>query len=259
MSEPQDDRTHPASPLRTEQARRDGDVAKSNDLVVAIQSLGALVAGFILLSAAFHWVYQFTRQRWQSAGIHLDADAPTSVADLQNISHSLAWVVSPLLASLFLIAVASHLVQSGVVFKPSRVVPDVRRLGFSRWKSNTFSLGNLAQVLIGLPKGLIAFSTAIWLCWMQRARFLQLSGLGITDLVEQMFGLVILICFETALVLLVFSMLDYAMHWFSHRRRLQMTDQELRDENRMQNGDPQVSATRRRLHRELIGGRPGGD
>ena len=253
MSEFQDDRTNPASPLRTEQARREGNVAKSNDLAIALQSVGSVIAGFILLSAVFKWVYHFTRERWQTPVTQMDADSNAVAVDMQNVITSALMVILPLLAGLFLIALASHLVQSGFVFKPARAIPDPRRLGIENWKKNTFSLGNLSQVLIGLPKGLIAFATAIWLCWIQRRRISELAGLEIGTLVEQMFGLVILVCFQTALVLFVFSLLDYACHWIAHQRQLQMSDQQLRDENRMQNGDPLVSSTRRRLHRDLIG------
>ena len=47
MSEFSGDQVHPASPARREQARRDGDHAKSHELAAAVQMIGAVGVAYL--------------------------------------------------------------------------------------------------------------------------------------------------------------------------------------------------------------------
>jgi flagellar biosynthetic protein FlhB len=68
-------------------------------------------------------------------------------------------------------------------------------------------------------------------------------------MVTKMFSLILTVTFHVALALLVTSVADYWLKFIGHQRRIRMTDQQLRDELRMQNGDPQIHARRRRMNR----------
>ena len=66
-------------------------------------------------------------------------------------------------------------------------------------------------------------------------------------------GLILKIGFQTALILFLFGLADYGLAWFGRMRRLRMSDNELREEIRMQQGDPQTTERRRRIRREMTG------
>jgi flagellar biosynthetic protein FlhB len=73
----------------------------------------------------------------------------------------------------------------------------------------------------------------------------------VDEMVSATYGLGIRICFEVAIVLLLASLIDYAVQWFGFENRIRMSDQELRDELRSQNGDPVVSQQRQRMVRQV--------
>jgi flagellar biosynthetic protein FlhB len=64
-----------------------------------------------------------------------------------------------------------------------------------------------------------------------------------------LFSLILTVTFHVALALLLASAADYGLKFLGHQRRLRMTDQQLRDELRMQNGDPQTRNRQRQLQR----------
>ena len=58
--------------------------------------------------------------------------------------------------------------------------------------------------------------------------------------------------------LLVLALLDYAYQWWRHEQDLKMTPQELREELRNLEGNPQVIARRKQVQRDLMRQRPQG-
>ena len=77
------------------------------------------------------------------------------------------------------------------------------------------------------------------------------DGYPADAMAQQLFSLVLLICSHVAVALLMVSLLDFGMKYWGFEKRIRMTDQQLRDETRMQNGDPQTSARRRELQRGM--------
>ena len=75
MSDSADDQIHDPSAARLQQARSDGDIAKSFELAAALQMIGALLASYLLLSNVGDWIQNWTTQTWSMAGADLSVDA----------------------------------------------------------------------------------------------------------------------------------------------------------------------------------------
>jgi flagellar biosynthetic protein FlhB len=58
-------------------------------------------------------------------------------------------------------------------------------------------------------------------------------------------------CLRAAIVLFLLAVLDYGFQWWKLEQDLKMTDEEVREEMKMMNGDPQIAARRRQVQRQL--------
>lgn len=249
MSEPTGDQVHAATPARREQARRDGDVAKSFELAAAIQMIGAIAVAFFLLGKVGIWIRTWTIQSWSSAGTKLNIEAEDFTDQVQNAMLGGLGVLLPLMLLLLLVGVGSHWLQTGPMFLAGRVAPDPSRLASGSWRRQVFSLGSLAMIFVGIPKTLIACIAMSASAWVHRNEFFALAHYPIDVMAEKMFALIMTVTFQVAFALLVVSAADYWLKFVSHQRRIRMTDQQLRDELRMQNGDPQIHARRNQMNR----------
>lgn len=249
MSESTGDRVHVATPTRRQQARRDGDVAKSFEFAAAIQMIGAIAAAFLLLGNVGHWMRSWTAETWSKAGTKLSVESADFTDQIQSTMIGSIGVLVPLMVLLLLVAIASHWLQTGPMFLSGRVAPDPSRLASGSWKRHVFSLSSLAFVIVGIPKTLIAATALAASAWFHRNDFFALANYPVDTMVEQMFSLILTVTFHVAFVLLITSAADYWLKFVSHQRRIRMTDQQLRDELRMQNGDPQIHARHRRMNR----------
>ena len=246
-----DERNHPASPMRRDQARRDGDIPKSFELAGALHLLGALTVAFLMLGGIGKWLKDWTIAKWKEAG-QIGVGPDDLASGLQADVFSLSSVLAPLLLLMLGMGVLAHWVQTGIVFRPQQAVPEASRLGPRRWFSHLFSLQFFAAPVLGLPKALLAVASAFVSAWCFREQFFALGGLPVESLVASLFGLVIGVCASTTMVILVLSIADYGIKRLSFERRIRMSDQEVRDELRMQNGDPTINSRRRQIHRSFV-------
>lgn len=252
MSEtPSSEQVHPASPYRREQAIRDGDGAKSFELSGAIQALAAIGVGFMLLGGLAQWIREWTIETWKAAAGDISFEHAATTQQLQDTAFSVSALMAPMLITMLFAGVLAHMSQTGVVFRANRVVPDLGRAGPQKWWRHVFSMRALSFPFVGLPKTIVAFVTAGVSFWMQKEGFFGLGNLPVEQIGPELFSRVLGVCFHVAVVLFALSLVDYALQRWSFERRIRMTDQQVRDETRMQNGDPQVMNQRRAMHRSL--------
>ncbi len=231
----QGDRTNPATPLRLERARAEGDIARSADLAFAIQLCGVIGIIWLLSGGIGHWLNSSTTQMWTGATIRADQFDPATI--MQQSIWSGALTVAPILVLMMLVAVASWWLQTGPLWIVDKPTPDLGRMSPANWFARLFSVSSFAYVLIGLPRAAIAALAALTSVYCQRDSMFLMAGLPADQMVIRMMDLVLSTALFVALAMLVTSSADYGMRWVSHRRKLQMSDQEIRDEQKMQGAD----------------------
>lgn len=247
MSDSYDDQIHVATPTRREEARREGDIPKSFEFAAALQMIGALGGAYVLLSQTGRWLRAWTIETWTVAGSRTSISASDFTDQIQSTMVASTSVLAPLLMVLLLVGIASHWVQTGPRFLANKIAPTPSRLGPGNWKRQVFSLNSLAVVFVGIPKIAVAFVVLLASAWIHRNEFFLLANYPADMMVGKMFSLILTITLHVALALLVTSAADYWIKFVGHQRRLKMTDQQLRDELRMQNGDPQTRVRQRQL------------
>lgn len=250
MSESSQDRVHPATATRIEQARRDGNIGKSQELAIAMQLLMALLAIYLLANAFVSQLSQLTTETWSTA-----VDAQYGVDQFQKqisqVAFRVAGLLLPLLGVILIVSVMSHLIQTGPMLVGDRVAPDVSRLSPVHWFKRVFSISSVVRGALGIPKALIVIGVAVAFFWTQREAVLNMSGLPVRQMVVQLKSIVLGAIGCVAASILVTSLLDYALERYDNWQRLRMSEQEFRDEQRMQSVDPQITTKRRSIHQDL--------
>jgi flagellar biosynthetic protein FlhB len=245
------DQIHPASPYRREQAIRDGDGARSFELSAAIQALAAIGVGFLFLGGLAQWVGDWTRDTWSNAARNISFEPTAATQQLRDTAFAGSLAMAPILIAMFAAGVLAHMSQCGVRLRTNRVLPELGRIAPQKWWQHVFSMHAISLPFVSLPKTVVAFATAVVNFWMQKEAFFGLGNLPVEQIGREMYSLVLGVCFHVAVVLFALSLVDYGLQRWSFERRIRMTDQQVRDEARMQNGDPQVLHQYRALHRSL--------
>ncbi|MEQ8208586.1 MAG: flagellar biosynthesis protein FlhB [Lacipirellulaceae bacterium] len=256
MADQAGDKTQDATPHRRQQAREQGQVAFSQDLGSAL----ILVVGSLLLMYYGRGVAEATTGMMRS---QLESVGPMSVepahlgATAKLLGMHVGKALLPVLGLLFVAAVAASLFQVGFLFVPSRVAPDWSRISPLAGLKRILSLQGAARLGFGMFKVLIVAVTAAVVLYQSREQINVASEMAITSLAVFLCSVVLKTALWVGVALLLLALLDYAFQRWKHEQDLKMTHQEVREEMKNLQGDPQIIARRRAVQRQMAMNRVG--
>jgi flagellar biosynthesis protein FlhB len=250
MAEESDlERTEPASERRLQQARERGQVPRSPELstfaVLIAAGGGLMFMGSALLD---------TLSRVMRAGLTLDRNAAfdTSALGIRLLDGAASALLgfAPWFLLVAIVAILAPMLVSGPLFTFESLQPDFSRLNPARGLGRIFSWHGLIELGKAVLKSLLIGGVAAWAIWSARAEMVALVseplGSGLAHLAHLLGMTFLIIAGALALVVLV----DVPFQIWDHHRQLRMTREELRQELKETEGDPQVKARIRSLQRE---------
>jgi flagellar biosynthetic protein FlhB len=243
------ERTEQATQHHREEARKEGDVLHSRDLSAAAGTLaGVMVLGMLGSRVLIVWRAAFvgfldlgTPSHWEPAEME-----PTLYA-LRRLSLGILGPAGVMMAAVAAAALTAGVLQTGginfyagaVSFKPDRINP-VSNL------KNLFSLRAAAR----LGKSLIPASLLAAFAVQRIARQLTVPPFSIARL-DQLGSDVFGLLFAAAWLLFGWSLIDYLVEWQSRESRLRMSREDMREEMKQTEGNPQIRGRIRNLQRQM--------
>ncbi|MDE0762907.1 MAG: flagellar biosynthesis protein FlhB [Cellvibrionales bacterium] len=235
---------------RLEKARDDGQVARSQELGVALMMVGAAIFMYMFggifvggLTEAFSNGFVFDRQT-----VFSESRLPAEFGS-QGLTSMM--LMLPFFGLTMFIAAASGGVLGGYIFSLKAVAPKASKLNPMSGLKRMFG----AQALIGLTKALLKFSLVGGVLFLVVSqRFDTLIYLGLMDLKPALQEAGALIAFGAVLVtlaLLVPAAIDVPYQLWEFNKKMKMTKQEVKDEMKDTEGRPEVKAQIRRKQREM--------
>ncbi len=250
MPDSAQERTEPATPRRRAEARDQGQVARSPDLGAAV----VLLAGLI----ALHYTARPMMARMMEALRYClgGTDAPLPLPDQLpavslRVMTMLASSMVPLLLGVVAAAVVAQLVQVGwhPTLKP--VTPNIAKLNPVAGFSRLFSIHSVVQLGMNVLKMVIVGAVAYHTLKTRYALVVSAAGMGHWSIAALLGELLFSLSLRLAIVLFVLAIVDYIYHRYKFERDLRMTKEEVKEEWRSMEGDPQVKQRRRQIQVNL--------
>ncbi|MFZ1132483.1 MAG: EscU/YscU/HrcU family type III secretion system export apparatus switch protein [Terriglobales bacterium] len=245
---PESNQTEQATPRRRQKAREKGQVARSRDLIGAASGMAATFVLYSMMSTfplAFRGFLHDCLEGAASGTLRMDALPPLlnhfGLFAATAAGLGLGWIA----------ALASALAQGGLVFAPASLMPTGSRM------SPVAKLGQLFSItaLRGLIKSLLPAAAVGYLAvgclrrdWPALMALSARSARGVAGFAA---ARVFEVAWKSALVLLVWSVLDYLFERQHLSSELKMSRQELKDEYKETEGNPIIKGRIRRLQRQM--------
>jgi len=225
-------------------------VAKSRDLGSAAMLLLALAVLMVLGGSLAGFLLDYCRGQLGGRP-WLTADAEFAVAEWNSVLWGLGRHLLPVLGLLCLAGVAVNVLQTGFFFLPQRLSLDFARVNPFGGLGRVFSSANLVNLAFGVVKLIVVIALACAVLYHEREAIGGLTALAPSALTFQMVQILFWTALKLGAALFVLAMLDYAYQRWRHERDLRMTPQELREEARNLEGDPQLVSRRKRVQRDI--------
>jgi len=251
MAEQFGEKQHDATQHRRQQAREQGQVARSQDLTSALLLLAA-IAALMYFGEGLAEFFVDLASRQLGGEAELAVDQAEFVSQWTRLIYGLGKVTLPILGTIFVIAVLVNLGQVGFLFVPSKLGFDMSRVSPLKGAQRLVSISNVVRLGFGLFKIAIVAAVAGWSLWGQRDEILGLTEMTTLSIARFLFEITFWTCLKIGGALLLLAILDYAFQRWKHEQDLKMTTQEMREEMKSLQGDPQIVARRRAIQRQLV-------
>jgi flagellar biosynthesis protein FlhB len=241
------DKTEPPTARRRQEAREQGQVARSPDL-----SAAALLIGILLLMRSFGAMIvsalKLVVADLLAANSLSNFDPYATTAQLARAAAAVGVAMTPLLLGIILIAVAVNLAQVGFNLNFTRVTPHIAALNPLKGLSRLFG-GRRVIVRMGMNffKVILVAMTAYSAVHGRMAQIMAAQGLGFLQIFGMGAEIVFSITLRIGCLLLVLSLLDYAYQRYQLEQDLRMSKQDVKEEMRRMDGDPKIKMRRRQI------------
>lgn len=245
-SEDPSDKSFDATPQKLLEARKKGDIAKSNDLLTAAAYFGLLVALLTVGASSLDQVgtamMTLIDQSDSLGPIFFEG---RGAAPAGGLLKSIAWGMAPIFALPAIGVILALFAQNAWVFAPSKLEPKLSRISMISNAKNKFGRDGLFEFLKSFVK-LLIFSACLAL--FIRAWLPQMIG-ALQTTPQATITLLAKICTGFLSVVVVVSGviggIDAMWQHASHMRKNRMSRKDLTDENKESEGDPHLKQERR--------------
>jgi flagellar biosynthesis protein FlhB len=243
------ERTEPASQKRLEDARAEGNVARSPELSAFAVTISAMAVIWFMGAPLMDGM-----KRLMVAGLTLDKSIvrePYAMTERLYAFASEAFMIgAPLLAVTVLAALLAPMAIGGWSFVPGAAAPKFSRINPMSGLGRMFSMHGVTELGKALLKaGLIGGVGAIVL-WNSRDSMLELAGQPFHAAVGTLGNVVMVSTFTIGAVLALIAAVDVPLQLWRYAKQLRMTKEELKQEYKEAEGDPHMKSAIRKAQRE---------
>lgn len=246
---PGDSKTEKATPKRRRDERKKGHVAVSKDVVMVISLLGI----FLMLRVLFPLMYRTLRDymiKYLSLAPGAETISDYTVSIFWDTVGAVARSALPILIIAVVLAVLGTGVQTRFIFTKSNLVPKFSKLSPLRGIKNMVSLKSLMELIKNIIKIVIL---ALILYQIIKGDLRAVSRTIDMDLKESsvyVLNAIMDMIIKVSIVFLAIAAFDYFYQWWDYERQIKMSKQEIKEEFKQTEGNPEIKGRIRGLQRE---------
>lgn len=248
------EKTEEATPKKKSEAKKKGQVAKSKELSSTFTLLTSTVL-MILLGVYMLDSLKRVLILFLSNYLTLELTEHTFKNVLLVSLIRFGLVILPIVFPIMIMGVLASLMQSGFIFTNEPLKPDLKKLNPISGFKKIFSTRSLVDLVKNLA---IVATIAIVAYDFVKNNYLDIMKYGSLKIeaILGLFGnLVIDIFFKISIIMLIISVADYSYQRYKHNKDLKMSMQEIKEEYKQQEGDPQIKSKIRQKQREMASSR----
>ena len=243
------EKTEEPTAKKKSDARNKGQVAKSQELNAAFVLFIGFWAMKILGSTIYREIAEYTAYIF--GHLNTTVDTETVLRIFLGIVMILLKTAFPIMVAIMLIGLAINLVQVGWNFTTEPLGFDLNKLNPINGFGRIFSKRSLVELIKSLFKILII---GLFLYENLKDEILQMPKLLYLELGASMAtiaDIIFMMAFKICAIFFALAILDYMYQKWDHNEQLKMTKQEVKEEFKQMEGDPQIKGKIKQKQREM--------
>lgn len=243
------EKTEEATSKKIEDARKEGNVPKSQDtssVVTLVVALGTFLALLPWIESRMVFLYHYYHAL-MGQGITKDTVLGLSIVTFREI----LMMVMPLAIAVAIAGILANVMQTGFLFTTKPLEPNFSKLDPIKGLKNLFSLKKLVEVI----KILVKVTLILSICYFFLLSFTkELSTVILFPIFDQLAWLKEKMLILVAVMLILFiglALFDLFFVRYNYFKDLRMSKQEIKDEYKQMEGDPKIKAKIRQIQMQM--------
>lgn len=248
MAADDQEKTEEPTSKKIEDARRDGNVPKSQDAVAVVTLLVAVIATLFMLGFMGERITNLYRYYQSFIGIEMNFRVIQLV--MMKTIFEILLILAPIVLSIMVAGILGNVMQFGFIFTTKPITPNLDKINPLKGLKNLFSLKKLVESIKIILKVSIVFTIA-FIVLLQFIK--ELPRVELYDIFSQIIWLrdkAIILAAIVIIAFIIVAIIDVFLVRFQYFKGLRMSKQEIKDEYKQMEGDPQVKGRIRRLQME---------
>ncbi|MFB6466655.1 flagellar biosynthesis protein FlhB [Cytobacillus sp. Hz8] len=244
------EKTERATPKKRQDARKKGQVAKSQDINTAV----GLLAIFLYLMFASSYLkehivnlFRFPFQKYMLMDL---TENNIQVISL-DILKELALFLGPILLVAMVAGILSNYMQVGFLFSAEAIQFKLEKINPISGFKRIFSMRSIVELLKSILKISFVGFVTFTVLWSKKEEILVLSHKSIGAIMATLGNLTVQMGLFASGALLFLALLDFLYQKYDFEKNIRMSKQDIKDEYKNSEGDPLIKSKIKQRQREM--------
>ncbi|SCW76574.1 flagellar biosynthetic protein FlhB [Sphingobium faniae] len=246
------EKTEKPTPKKLQDAAKKGDILQSRELATALVVMAGMawlaITGPSIVEALSHMMIEALRFRREDIVDFAPADR--GMALLSGI----ALPVGGILLATLVAAIAAPALLGSLGFRPGAFAPKASKLNPASGLKRMFGVNGLIELMKSMAKVVLLGAIGMWVIWDRLTAIVGLGKAGVAPAMASLGDMFIMTCLIMAGGLFLIAGIDVPAQIFQRGKRLAMSKQDIKDENKESEGSPELKGHIRRKQYEVLSG-----
>lgn len=245
-----DSKTEEPSQKKLEEASSKGQVVNSKEVTSFIMLLFLTMVTIWAMPTMLRSIASILRFYVENAGTII-IDSGNLQIMLPNLMKKTILYLSPIFIIAVVAAVSSSFFQSGqFIFTTETIQPKLSKLSIIKGFNRIFSMKNFVEFLKGIFKISLVGIFVIMVILADIGELGQYQDLSVGGIINQLETMVIHILILVTIIMAVIAAVDFTYQSYEYYSNLRMTKQEIKEEYKQAEGNPEIKQKLRSLRRK---------
>jgi len=243
------EKTEEPTDKKIEDARKEGNVPKSQDASGVITLFVAILAVLMLFPFMVKHVFLLFQYYFSLIGTPLDKLFMIDIA-IVTFKHLLL-IIMPLSISVAVAGVVAAIAQFGFLFTTKAIMPDFKKIDPIKGTKNLFSMKKLIEGVKITFKAFTTLGVGFWFFFLFITELPTVALFGLGDQLDWLQEKMLIIAFVMLFIIFIFAVIDIIIVRKQYFDGLKMSKQEIKDEAKNMEGDPLIKSKIKQKQMEM--------
>jgi len=243
------EKTEEPTPRKLEDARKEGNVPKSMEFSgFVILFISSLILIFYIKYITFDFESYF---KYISSLIGVEITLRRFYDLVLNTLFYVFKILLPIMLIILIAGIIANVSQIGFLFTVKPIMPNFEKINPIKGLKRLFSVKTFVEGLKTVLKVSIAFGVGYYLFLGFLSEIPKLALMSVFEQIKWFSQKSTVLIFSMLGVFFVFALIDFVYQKYTYKKSLRMSKQEIKDEFKQTEGNPEIKAKIRQIQREM--------